>query len=122
MVQNLTLSVVYLSSTFSNTLLQKVLTLVPLTENVPDIFVSTMTIFISNSYDALEETIYHVKSLKLKIYTEENVTHFCAAILVDAERLESTRACKTDPLGYITRIFEDTPDSRFRLWDIQKYK
>ena len=96
--------------------------MVPLTETVPEIFVSTMTIFISNSYDALEETIYHVKSLKLKIYTEENVTHFCAAILVDAERLESSRSFKTEHLGYITHIFQDTSDSRFRLWDIQKYK
>ena len=42
--------------------------------------------------------------------------------MVDAERLESDGAFKTDHLGYTTRIFEYTSDSRFRLWVIQKYK
>ena len=42
--------------------------------------------------------------------------------MVDAERLESSGAFKPEQLGYITHIFEDTSDSRFRLWDIQKYK
>ena len=41
---------------------------------------------------------------------------------MDAERLESARAFKPERLGYIIRIFEDTSDSRFSLWDIQKYK
>ena len=63
-----------------------------------------------------------MKSLKLKSYPGENVTDCCAAILVDAERLESAGAFKPENLGYITRIFEDTSDSRFRLWTIQKYK
>ena len=63
-----------------------------------------------------------MKSLKLKSYTGENVTDCCAAILVDAERLESAGAFKPEHLGYITRIFEDTSDPRLRLWDIHKYK
>ena len=42
--------------------------------------------------------------------------------MVDAECLESAGAFKPEHLGYITRIFEDTSDSRFRLWAIQKYK
>ena len=63
-----------------------------------------------------------MKSLKLKNYPGENVTDCCAAILVDAERLDSAGAFKSEHLGYITSIFEDTSDSRFRLWDIQKYK
>ena len=42
--------------------------------------------------------------------------------MVDAERLESSGAFKPEHLGYITRIFEDTYDSRLRLWDIRKYK
>ena len=112
----------YLRSTLSNTLLQKVLTLVPLTATVHEVFFAIMTTFLSDSYDALEETLNHMKSLKLKIYPGENVTDCCAAILVDAERLESVGAFKPDHLGYITRIFEDTSDSRFRLWAIQKYK
>ena len=63
-----------------------------------------------------------MKILKLKSYPGENVTDFCAAILVDAKRLESDGAFKPEHLGYIIRIFEDTSDSRFRLWAIKKYK
>ena len=42
-VQNLTWSVVYLRSTLSNTLLQRVLTLVPLTATGPEVYVAIMT-------------------------------------------------------------------------------
>ena len=41
---------------------------------------------------------------------------------MDAERLESAGDFKPEHLGYTTRIFEDTSDSRIRLWDIHKYK
>ena len=81
-----------------------------------------MTTFLSDSYDALEETLNHIKSLKLKSYPGENVMDCCAAILVDAERLGSAEVFNPDNLGYITHIFEDTSDSRFRLWDIHKFK
>ena len=108
--------------TLSNTLLQKVLTLLPLTATGPEVFVTTMATFLSDSYDALEDTINHTNSIKLKIYPWENVTYCCASILVDAERLESAGAFKPEHLGHITRIFEDTSESRFRLWDIQEYK
>ena len=121
-VQNLTWSGVYLRSTLSNTLLQKVLTLVPLTATGPEVFVATMTTFLSDSYDALEETLNHMKSIKLKSYPGENVTDCCAAILVDADLLDSAGDFKPEHLGNINRIFEDTSESRFRLWDIQKYK
>ena len=73
--------------TLSNSLLQKVMTLVPLTTTVPEDFVTTMTIFLSDSYDALEETLNHIKSIKFKSCPGENVTYFCAEILVDAECL-----------------------------------
>ena len=63
-----------------------------------------------------------MKNLKLRSYPGEKVKYFCESILVDAERLESSGAFKPEHLGYITRIFEDTSDSRFRLWYIQKYK
>ena len=112
----------YLRSTLSNTLLQKVLTLVPLTATGPGVFVATMTTFLSGSYDDWEETLNHIKSLKLKSYPGENVIDCCAEILVDAERLESAEDFKPEHLGYITCIFEDTSDSRFRLWYIQKYR
>ena len=81
---------------------------------------STMTKFLSDSYDALEETITHMKSLKLKIYPGENVTYFYAEILVDADLLDSAGTFKTEHLGYITRIFEDASESIFILWDIHK--
>ena len=67
----------------SNTLLQKVLTLVLLTATRHEVFVATMTTFLSYSYDAFEDTKTHMKSLKLKIYPGENVTDCCAEILVD---------------------------------------
>ena len=63
-----------------------------------------------------------MKSLKIKIYPGENVTDCCAAILVDAERLDSVGTFKPENLGYITCIFEDTSDSIFRPWAIPKYK
>ena len=93
-VQNMTCSVLYLRSTLSSILLQKVLLLVRLTETEPEVFVSTMTTFISNSYDALDETLTHTKSLKLKSYPGKKNIDYCAAILVDFERLESARAFK----------------------------
>ena len=63
-----------------------------------------------------------MKNIKLKIYPGENVTDCCVAVLLDAEHLESAGAFNPEHLGYITRIFEHTSDSRFRLWAIQKYK
>ena len=60
-VKNLRWSVVYLRRTLSNTLLQKVLTLVLLKATRPEVFVATMTAFLSDSYDALEETLNHME-------------------------------------------------------------
>ena len=71
--------------------------------------------FLSYSYDALEETLTHMKSLKLKTYTGDNTLDFCAAILVDAEIPDSTGAFSPEHLDYITHIFEDSSDSRFRI-------
>ena len=65
-VQNLTWSGVYLSSTLSNDLLQKELTLVPLTATGPEVYVATMTTIISDSYSSLVDTLNQINSLKLK--------------------------------------------------------
>ena len=73
--------------------------MVPLTETGPEVYVTIMTTFLSDYYDALEETLNHMKSLKLKSYPGENVTYCCASILVDAERLESAGAFKPEHLG-----------------------
>ena len=72
-VLNLTWLGVYMRSILSNTLLQKVLTLVRLTSTVPEVFVATMTTFLSDSYESLEDNLTHMRSLKLKIYPGENV-------------------------------------------------
>ena len=71
----------------------------PLTATGPEVFVAIMNKFLSDSYDALEETLTCMKRLKLKVYPGENVTDYCAAILVDAERLESARAFNPELLG-----------------------
>ena len=84
--------------------------MVPLTAMGPEVFVATMTTFLSDSYDALEETLNQMNSLKLKSYPGENVKDCCAAILVDSECLESAGAFKPEHLGYITHIFEDTSE------------
>ena len=66
--------------------------------------------------------LFTMKIIKIKSNTGDNVAYWCAAMLVDAERLESSGAFKPKHLGYITCIFEDTSDSIFCLWDSQKYK
>ena len=42
--------------------------------------------------------------------------------MVDSERLETAEAFNHEHLGYTTFIFEDTPDCRFCLWTIKKFK
>ena len=73
--------------------------MVPLTATLSEFFVAIMPNFFSDSYDDLEETLTHMNSLKLKSYPGDNVTYFCAEILVDAKRLDSSRAFKPDHLG-----------------------
>ena len=68
LVQNLTWSGVYLSITLSNILLQKLLTLVTLTSTIPDVFVTTMTEFLYDSYNAFKENFNHLNILKLHSY------------------------------------------------------
>ena len=121
-VQNLTWSGVYLRSTLSNTILQKVLTLVPLTATGPEVYVATMTTILSGSFYSLVDTLNHMKSLKLKDRPGGGVADCYDAILVNVESLESDGAFKPEHLGYIICIFEDTSDSRFHLWENQKYK
>ena len=81
-----------------------------------------MDTVISDSYNSLEETLNHLKSLKLKIYVGQNVADCCAKIFVDYENPVCYGAFKTKNLSYITHIFEDTSDYRFSLWYINKYK
>ena len=64
----------------------------PLTATGPEVFITTMTTFLSDSYNALEDNPTHMNSFKLKSYPGKNVMDWCAAILVDAEGLESAGA------------------------------
>ena len=79
--------------------------MVPLTVTGPEVFFSTMTTFISDYYDTLEETIAHMNSLKLKCYPGENNKDFFAAVSVDAESFESAEYFNLEHLGHITCIF-----------------
>ena len=107
----------------SNDLLQKVLTLLPLTATGPDVYVATMTAIISNYYYSLVDTLKHTKSLKLKDYPGGGGVANCYdAIFLNVESLESDRAFNPEHLGYIIRIFEDTSNSRLHPWATQKYK
>ena len=121
-VQNLTCSGVYLRSTLSNNLLQKVLTLVPLTVTGPEVYVATMTTIISDSYYSLVDTLNHTKNLKLKDHPGRDAVDCYDTIFVNVESLESAGSFKPGHLGYIIRIFKNTSDSRFHLWATQKYK
>ena len=96
---NLPWSGVYLRSTLSNTLLWKVLTLVSLTVTILEVFFTTMPTFLSHSYDDLEDNLTHMKIIKLKSYSGENITDCCAAILLDSERRESAGAFNPEHLG-----------------------
>ena len=85
MVHNLTWSGVYLERNLQNALLQKLLSLVPLTETVTEVYVATMDIVISDSYDTQEDNMNHLQMIKLKIHLGENVTYYCNEILIYAK-------------------------------------
>ena len=93
-----------------------------LTDTGPVVYVVTTTIFISNSYYALQYTLNHLNCLNINIYPGDNVSYWCYKILVDYQRLASARDFNYDNLLYITCIFEDTCYYRFFLWVIHKYK
>ena len=63
-----------------------------------------------------------MKNLKLKDHPSRDAADCYNAILVNVESLESGGAFKTEHLGYIIHIFENTSNSRFQIWDTQKYK
>ena len=104
-VQNLTWSGMYLRSTFSNDLLQKVLALVPLTATGPEVYVATRNTIISDSYYYLVNTLNHTKNLKLKDHLGRDAADCYDAILVNVGSLESAEAFKPEHLGYIMSRF-----------------
>ena len=107
---------------FLSALLQKILKLVLLTANIPEVYVATMNTVLSGSYYSLVYTTNHMNSLKLRYHPGGTVADFCDATLVDLERLERAGAFKPKHLGDFIHIFEKTSDSRFHHWETQKYK
>ena len=102
-------------STLTNDILQKVLTLVPMTATGPEVYAVTMTTITSDSYYYLVDTLNHTKNLKLKDRPGRDVVDCYDAILVNVESLESDGAFNPEHFGYIIRILYNTSDSRFHL-------
>ena len=94
----------------------------PLTATGPEVYVATMTTIIYNYYYSLVDTLNHIKNLKLKDHPGRDAADCYDTILVNVQSLESAGAFKTEHLGYIIHIFENTYDSRFHLWATQTYK
>ena len=89
-------------SNLSNDLLQRVMTLVPLTATGPVVSGAIMTTIISNSYYYLMDTLNQMKSLKLKDHPDSDAADCHDEILVNVESLESAGAFKPEHLGYIS--------------------
>ena len=103
--QNLDWSGQYLRNSLSADLLTKVLRELPITASGPEVFITTMHICLSDSYEALEETKKQLKTLKLSDFSGENVVNCCAQILMLAKCLDSAGAFEPNLLCAITRIF-----------------
>ena len=73
----------------SSALLQNELKIVPLTATGPKVYVATMIAILSGLYVSLDETLNHMKSIKLKDRTGENDADYCDEIWVGDERLDS---------------------------------
>ena len=69
-------------NTLHHELLAKVLRYVPITASGPEIFMSTVTVCFSDSYDALEQTKIELKTIKLKDFPGENVQDCVAKFLI----------------------------------------
>ena len=111
-----------MNRTLPSALLQKLLTLVPLTATGTEVYVATTNTVIYGYYDSLVSTLNHMKSIKLKYHTAETVVDLCDTILLDAERLESSVAFNHKHPGYDIGVFDDTSGSRFHIWVTHKYK
>ena len=67
----------------SNTLLQKVMSLVPLTTTGPEVYVATMATVLYGYYDSFVDILNHMKIIKLKDHPGGYVTDSCDSILVN---------------------------------------
>ena len=76
----------------------------------------------SGLYSDLDDTLNHLKSLKINIYPGDNVEYLFAAILVYSNQLDRDKDFNTGKLIYITSIFDNTYDTIFSLCVLIKYK
>ena len=98
-IHNLTWSEVYLIINFYITIIQKVLTLLTMTENEPYVYVTTLKTIICYLYSDLEDALDNLKSIKLNSNLGGGVEYLFAAIFVYAENPESFRAFNTGNIG-----------------------
>ena len=75
-VINMTWSGLYMSITFSNNIIQKVLTIVSMIVTVTKFYTDTMKPF-SPTPKYFRKTIYHLKIIKLKSWMVDNFTDLC---------------------------------------------
>ena len=80
-IQNLNWSGQFLRNILHDEFLAKVLRYVPITASGPEIFMATVIVCFSDSYDALEQTKIELKTIKLKNFPSENVQDCVAKIL-----------------------------------------
>ena len=65
-IQNLNLLGTYMSNTLSNDVLTKLLTIKTMISYFPEVFLITMVTVMSDSCDDLEDTMDHMKNIKLE--------------------------------------------------------
>ena len=65
-IQNLNLLGNYTINTLSNDVLTKLLTLTTMLSSLPEVFLITMVTVMSDSCDSLEDTMDHMKNIKLE--------------------------------------------------------
>ena len=120
--ENLTWSAEYLFNTLSHGLHSKVLREVELTSSGPEVFVATMNVITSDSYDAMQETEKKLKEIKLKDFPGENVEDACAQIVTLSETLEGAGYWRHELLADISKVFEESSDTHFKLWAMDTYR
>ena len=89
-----------------------------LTSTKPEVYIESMTIFISCLYISLEGAINHLNTIKINSYPLDNVEYFYDEILVDVEHIVGARVFKPENLGYITQFLRILLTEYFDLHQI----
>ena len=91
-------------------------------ETGTEVYVSTMEEVLSESYYYLDDNLNHFEMIKLKSDPRDNIGYFYAEILVDVDIIHISISFRTNYLGYIAHIFDDTYDYIFSILDIKNDK